>query len=60
MVLLLLKIIPIEKMIYIEHYSIWLDIKLLFLTFKIIFIKDNSEGFDEKTAEEMSEKMKES
>ncbi len=47
-------------MIYIEHYSIWLDIKLLFLTFKIIFIKDNSEGFDEKTAEEMSEKMKES
>ena len=44
-------------MIYIEHYSIWLDIKLLFLTFKIIFIKDNSEGFDEKTAEEMQERM---
>ena len=44
-------------MIYIEHYSIWLDIKLLFLTFKIIFIKDNSEGFDEKTADEMQERM---
>ena len=31
-------------MMYIEHYSIWLDIKLLILTFKIIFIKENSEG----------------
>ena len=31
-------------LIYIEHFSIWLDIKIIFLTFKIIFIKDNSEG----------------
>ena len=31
-------------MMYIEHYSIWLDIKLLILTFKIIFVKENSEG----------------
>ena len=31
-------------LMYIEHYSIWLDIKILILTFKILFIKDNSEG----------------
>jgi len=31
-------------MMYIEHYSVWLDIKLLILTFKIIFVKENSEG----------------
>lgn len=34
--------------LYIEHYSIWLDLKILFLTFKILFIRDNSEGVDEK------------
>lgn len=33
-------------LVYIEHYSIWLDIKLLFLTFKILFQKENSEGVD--------------
>ena len=32
---------------YIEHYSLWLDLKILFLTFKILFIKDNSEGVDD-------------
>ena len=31
---------------YIENYSFWLDIKLLFLTFKILFQKDNTEGID--------------
>lgn len=31
---------------YIENYSIWLDIKLMFLTFKILFQKDNTEGID--------------
>ncbi len=34
-------------LMYIEHYSIWLDIKILFFTFKILFIKENSEGVDE-------------
>lgn len=32
---------------YIEHYSIWLDIKLMLLTFKILFQKENTEGVDE-------------
>ena len=31
---------------YIENYSIWLDIKILFLTFKILFVKENTEGVD--------------
>lgn len=32
---------------YIENYSIWLDIKLILLTIKILFIKENTEGVDE-------------
>ena len=37
---------------YIEHYSFWLDIKLILMTFKIIFDKENTEGVekDQKTA----------
>ena len=31
---------------YIENYSFWLDIKLLLLTFKILFQKENTEGID--------------
>ena len=32
---------------YIENYSLWLDIKLILLTFKILFVKENTEGVDE-------------
>ena len=31
---------------YIENYSLWLDIKLILLTFKILFVKENTEGVD--------------
>lgn len=31
---------------YIESYSFWLDIKLMLMTFKIIFQKENTEGID--------------
>lgn len=31
---------------YINNYSFWLDIKILFLTFKILFQKENTEGVD--------------
>lgn len=31
---------------YIENYNIWMDIKILFLTFKILFVKDSTEGVD--------------
>ena len=32
---------------YIEHYSVWLDIKLMLLTFKILFQKENTEGVEQ-------------
>ena len=32
---------------YIENYSVWMDIKILFLTFKILFQKENTEGKDQ-------------
>lgn len=42
---------PIDKLhmdlMYIENYSFWLDIKLIVMTFKILFVKESTEGFDE-------------
>jgi exopolysaccharide biosynthesis polyprenyl glycosylphosphotransferase len=35
-------------LIYIEQYSIFLDIKLLLMTIKILFMKESTEGFDAK------------
>lgn len=35
-------------LIYIETYSLLLDLKLLILTIKVIFMKESTEGFDEK------------
>jgi len=37
-----------------------LDIKLLFMTFKILFMKESTEGFEEKPKETNQEKGKES
>ena len=31
---------------YIETYSLWQDLKLLMLTFKILFQKENTEGVE--------------
>lgn len=33
---------------YIENYSFWQDMKLMLMTFKIIFQKENTEGIDQK------------
>ncbi len=33
---------------YMENYSLWLDVKSMLLTFKILFVKENIEGVDEE------------
>lgn len=40
---------------YIENYSVWMDIKILFLTFKILFVRDNTEGIDENRLRQLSD-----
>ena len=44
--------VPYDKLkldlTYIENYSFWLDIKLCFLTVKILFQKEKSEGVDDR------------
>ena len=37
-------------LLYIENYSLLLDIKLIFMTVKIIFIKDSTEGVEDDEA----------
>ena len=32
---------------YTENYSLWLDVKIMLLTFKILFQTENTEGVDE-------------
>lgn len=36
-------------LIYIEQYSIFLDLKLLIMTFKILFMRESTEGFKTET-----------
>lgn len=38
-------------LIYVETYSLLLDIKLLILTFKVLFMRESTEGFNEKANE---------
>ena len=42
---------PLDKlkydMMYIQHYSMGLDLKIMLLTFKILFQKENAEGVDD-------------
>lgn len=51
-------------MMYIENYSLLLDIKLIILTLRIIFSKDSTEGIDvarenERLAQQLLEEMEE-
>ena len=58
---------PYDKLrldvMYIENYSLLLDLRLIILTLRIIFSKDSTEGVDvakenERLAEELLEKAK--
>ena len=44
---------------YIENYSIWLDLKLMLLTLKILFQPDSTEGVEENQITAMKEIKKE-
>lgn len=35
-------------MMYIQNYSFWLDVRLILMTFKIMFIKESTEGVEEE------------
>ena len=35
---------------YIEDYSLLLDLKLVILTFKILFMKESTEGFEKEAS----------
>lgn len=40
-------------LMYIQNYSVLLDLKLILMTIKIIFMKESTEGFDEKQISEI-------
>ena len=38
-------------LIYIENYSFFLDIRIMFMTFKILFMKESTEGVEDEAHE---------
>ncbi|MBQ2135487.1 MAG: sugar transferase, partial [Clostridia bacterium] len=54
---------PYDKLqldlIYIQNYSLLLDIQLILMTVKIMFMKESTEGFDEEVSKSFSEVKKE-
>ena len=54
---------PIDKLkldlMYIQQYSFWMDIKLMFMTFRIMFRKESSEGVDKEQLTALKEDEKE-
>ena len=43
---------------YIENYSLLLDIRLLLMTVKIMFIKESTEGFSKEESKKITKKSK--
>ena len=41
-------------LMYIQNYSIWLDIELIFKTIKILFMEESTEGFSMEQAQAMT------
>lgn len=54
---------PYDKLqldlMYIQNYSFLLDIKLILMTVKIMFMKESTEGFSEEKSKKINEKSKE-
>ncbi len=54
---------PYDKLqldlMYIQNYSLLLDIKLILMTIKIMFTKESTEGFEEEDSKKITEKSKE-
>ena len=46
-------------LMYIQNYSFFLDLKLLLMTLKIMFMKESTNGFSKESSEEISAKSKE-
>lgn len=46
-------------LMYIENQSLLLDLKILMLTFQVLFKKESTEGFDEKKRDEINAKSNE-
>ena len=45
-------------LMYIQNYSLLLDIELIFKTVKILFMKESTEGFEAEASAAITEKMK--
>lgn len=45
-------------LMYIQNYSVLLDIKLILMTIKIIFMKESTEGFDEQQIQDIRTREK--
>ena len=43
-------------LMYIENYSFLMDLKLIMMTIKIMFMKESTEGFNQQVSANMSEK----
>ena len=54
---------PYDKLqldlMYIQNYSLLLDIKLILMTIKIMFMKESTDGFTQEDSERITEKSKE-
>ena len=45
-------------MMYIESFSIWLDVKLMLRTFTVLFKKDSTQGFQKSPGSNILEKKR--
>lgn len=44
-------------LLYIEKYSVLMDVQIILMTIRVVFMKESTEGFDKKQANAMSQKV---